>query len=329
MADLDRSPAPPPGARRGQAPVSGRARRRRKARAISNARSTSEIPLILVGGLAAGRRPGHAPRRGRGSAVRASGTDLTRKARSLQLQRFAPQLCRMPARRARRLRAHPSRRCGQYGLGLRDAEPAIRHGRKAARRSSRAMARRPTLPPLRAGMLRKAGRSRRVRPCRSPGPGDPTRQPVRPRAGQRAPHRGRRLRTASGPVPGPAGQRAGCGARAEIDKRRAKPAAGRCGGGRRAQAPFRTPLWVPSTIRANPSPGARAMQSSANWSTPSATRRRSGACGQGAGRQSLASAISMRRCADAKRCADRRAPCCRPAGPRGRACSKLQSRRSR
>ena len=106
--------------------MSGRARRRRKARAISNARSTSEIPLILVGGLAAGRRPGHAPRRGRGSAVRASGTDLTRKARSLRLQRFAPQLCRMPARRARRLRAHPSPRCGRYGLGLRDAEPATR-----------------------------------------------------------------------------------------------------------------------------------------------------------------------------------------------------------
>ena len=204
----------------------------------------------------------------------------------------------------------------------------LRHGRKAARRSSRAMARRPTLPPLRAGMLRKAGRSRRVRPCRSPGPGDPRRQPVRPRAGQRAPHRGRRLRTASGPAPGPAGQRAGCRARAEIDKRRARPAAGRCGVGRRDRAPSSVPAAGTKASRANPSSGARATQSMRELRD---TLRHAFAV-RGIAAKAQAARAWPRRCRwpqrRRERCADRRAPCCRPAGPHGRAAPKLQSRRS-
>ena len=206
----------------------------------------------------------------------------------------------------------PSQRFGTAGKQLADR---------------RVMARRPTLPPLRAGMLLKDGRSRRVRPCRSPGPGDPTRQPVRPRAGQRAPHRGRRLRTASGPVPGPAGQRAGCGARAEIDKRRAKPAAGRCGGGRRAQrgsGPQRgcehhPRQSVPGSTR---DAEQRELVDTFRYASPIRSLRP----GRGTPELSLGDIDGpLRR---RERCADRRAPCCRPAGPRGRVAPKLQSRRS-
>ena len=148
----------------------------------------------------------------------------------------------------------------------------LRHGRKAARGSSRAMARRPTLPPPRAGMLQKAGRLRRVRPGRSPGPGDPTAS-ARPTA-CRATSAPQRTSSPDGVRPGPRPSRStggvSCagGNRQSSSQARSRSMRGRA---TRASA-VPGPTVGASTIRANPSPGARVPQSSANWSTPSATR---------------------------------------------------------